>query len=199
MLDKNKLYLSFFIVFTFLILSRQGASQNLDQINKRKMDNQDYVILAGGCFWGMEELFRKFEGVVDTEVGYSGGLIEDPVYGIVKTGASGHAESVKVVYDPSKTTLEKILHFFFKIHDPTTLNRQGNDIGTQYRSTIFFRTSEQELASRKVIDEVNNLGRFKSPIVTTLEKEQKFYPAESYHQDYLQKNPNGYTCHFIRE
>lgn len=163
------------------------------------MQNKNYIILAGGCFWGVEELLRKEDGIIETEVGYSGGLAPNPDYELVKKGESGHAESVKVTYDPSKTSLSKILDFFFKIHDPTTKNRQGNDVGTQYRSAIFYRNDEQKKAAHEAIARVEKSGRFKGTITTSLEKESLFYSAENQHQDYLQKNPGGYTCHYIRD
>lgn len=161
--------------------------------------NRDYIVLAGGCFWGMEDLFRTFDGVIDTQVGYTGGGTENPTYNDVKTGRSGHAESVKITFDTNKTNLTEILRFFFKIHDPTTPNRQGNDIGTQYRSTVFVRDELQAETVTKVITEVNKLGRFNKPVATTVEREKKFYDAEDFHQDYLKKHPGGYSCHFVRK
>jgi len=178
-------------------LQEEGYGEYKKHFEDKK--KTDYVVLAGGCFWGMEDLIKKEEGVIDTVVGYAGGNIPDANYEVVKTGTSGHAESVKITFDPTKTDLSKILHFFFKIHDPTTVNKQGNDVGTQYRSTIFTRNEEQKEVARKVIQEVEAMKRFKNPVVTTLEKESEFYLAEDYHQDYLTKNPGGYTCHFIRD
>ena len=171
----------------------------MDHFKAKDQNKTDYIVLAGGCFWGMEDLIKAQEGVIDTEVGYTGGEVPNANYEIVKTGSTGHAESVKITYDTEKTNLSKILHFFFKIHDPTTKNRQGNDIGTQYRSAIFTKTEEQKKVAKKVIDEVAGLKRFEDPIVTTIEPEKTFYKAEAYHQDYSTKNPGGYTCHFIRE
>lgn len=162
-------------------------------------DSKDYIIIAGGCFWGMEDLFSSFKGVIDTEVGYSGGNFDNPTYNDVRTGKTGHAESLKVVYDKNQTNLEDILRFFFKIHDPTTPNRQGGDVGTQYRSAVFYKNEEIKETINKIIDETNNLGRFKDPVTTLLEPEGPFYSAEEYHQDYIKKNPNGYSCHFIRD
>ena len=159
----------------------------------------DYIILAGGCFWGVEQLFVELPGVLDTEVGYTGGELANPKYEEVKTGKTGHAESIRVEYDPSVISLSDILHFFFKIHDPTTVDRQGNDIGSQYRSAIFVRDDSQREIARTVIDEVNKLGRWAAPIATRIEAEKEFFDAEEYHQDYLKKNPGGYTCHFVRE
>jgi len=178
-------------------LEKEGYGKYKAHFEEKK--ESDYIVLAGGCFWGMEDLIKKEEGVIDTVVGYTGGSVPNANYEVVKTGTSGHAESVKITYDPNKTDLSKILHFFFKIHDPTTENRQGNDVGTQYRSTIFIKDDAQREIAKKVIKEVEEAGRFKKPIVTTLEKEGEFYLAEDYHQDYLTKNPGGYTCHFIRD
>jgi methionine-S-sulfoxide reductase len=155
--------------------------------------------LAGGCFWGMEDLIRKEPGIVSTEVGYSGG--SDPLanYEKVKTGTTGHAEAIQIRFEPSKISYEKLLLFFFKIHDPTTVNRQGNDIGTQYRSAIFFHSEEQKKSAEKIKKQVQDAGFWKKPIVTEIVPFQNFIPAETYHQDYLQKNPGGYTCHFVRK
>ncbi len=156
------------------------------------------ITLAGGCFWGVEELFRKQPGVLKTEVGYSGGHTENPRYETVKTGQTGHAECIEITFDPNLTNYENIFHFFFSIHDPTTLNRQGNDRGSQYRSAIFFRTENEKLAAEKVIQEVQLQKRWPQTIVTELIPFKAFYSAESYHQEYLKKNPGGYTCHFQR-
>ncbi len=148
---------------------------------------------AGGCFWGMEELFRNQVGVLNTEAGYTGGQNENPTY----ENHSGYAEALEVTYDPEKTSFKKNLDFFFQIHNPTTLNRQGNDVGTAYRSAIFYQDDEEKRVAEDMIKIVNDSGRWKDPVVTTLETFTKFWPAEDYHQDYLQKNPTGYTCHAI--
>lgn len=152
------------------------------------------VVLAGGCFWGMEELFRALPGVVKTEVGYTGGTNENPTY----ENHPGHAEALEVEYDPSRTTYREILDFFFRVHDPTTLNRQGNDQGTSYRSAIFYADEEQKREAEGFIGLVSASKRWPNPVVTSLEPLGAFYPAEKYHQDYLRKNPGGYTCHFMR-
>jgi peptide methionine sulfoxide reductase msrA/msrB len=157
------------------------------------------AILAGGCFWGMQDLLRKQPGVISTKVGYTGGGVENPFYEVVKTGSSGHAEAVEVVFDPKKTSYRDILIFFFKIHDPTTKNRQGNDVGTQYRSAIFYTNDEQKDIALKLIEDLNKKRIFKDKIVTQIVEAGKFYQAEGYHQDYLKNNPNGYTCHYVRE
>lgn len=156
------------------------------------------VVLAGGCFWGVEELFRKQPGVLKTRVGYSGGNTENPTYETVKTGTTGHAEAIEVTFDPQQTDYQKVFHFFFSIHDPTTLNRQGNDKGSQYRSAIFYQNEEEKKAALQVIEEVATRGFWEKPIVTEVTAFSGFYSAEDYHQDYLQKHPGGYTCHFKR-
>jgi peptide-methionine (S)-S-oxide reductase len=152
------------------------------------------MYLGGGCFWGMQELFRSLPGVIKTRVGYSGGTVKDPTY----ENHEGHAEVLEIEYNTDKTTYDKMLDFFFQIHDPTTLNRQGNDMGTSYRSVIFYGSALEKEKAADFIKIVNKSGRWKKPVVTTLEPFDKFYLAEDYHQDYLQKYPDGYTCHFIR-
>lgn len=157
------------------------------------------AILAGGCFWGMEQILRKIPGVMDVVVGYTGGKTRKPTYEDVKTGKTNHAESVKIVFDTSRISYEEILEYFFRMHDPTTLNRQGNDRGTQYRSAIFTLSSEQEATATRIKEKVNTSGKWKNPVVTEITKASKFTPAEDYHQDYLVKNPDGYTCHYLRD
>ncbi|MFA5828678.1 MAG: peptide-methionine (S)-S-oxide reductase MsrA [Candidatus Shapirobacteria bacterium] len=152
------------------------------------------IILAGGCFWGLEELIRHQSGVVKTTVGYTGGVVKNPTY----ENHTGHAEAVEIEYDSDQTSYKKLLDFFFQIHDPTTLNQQGNDLGDSYRSAIFYGNLQEKKVAQNFIKIVNKSGRWKNTVVTTLEPLKEFYPAEKYHQDYLQKNPNGYTCHFIR-
>jgi methionine-S-sulfoxide reductase len=155
--------------------------------------------LAGGCFWGMEELIRKLPGVIDTTVGYTGGTLAKPRYEDVKSGRTGHAESIEIAFDPAKISYEEILRFFFRIHDPTTKHRQGNDIGSQYRSAIFVHDAQQRATAEKVLAEVNASGKWAKPVVTEIVEATDFWPAEDYHQDYLQRIPWGYTCHYIRE
>ena len=151
------------------------------------------IFLAGGCFWGLEDLLRKQVGVVNTTVGYTGGKVINPTY----TNHDGHAEAVEIEYDDEKTSYKKLLDFFFQIHNPTTLNQQGNDRGTSYRSAIFYGNEDEKKEGENFIDIVNKSNRWKDPVVTTLEPLTDFYPAEGYHQDYLEKNPGGYTCHAI--
>jgi len=152
--------------------------------------------LAGGCFWGVEELVRKLPGVVDTTVGYAGGTLDNPRYEDVKKGRTGHAESLQIVFDPSKISYDEILDFFFRLHDPTTANRQGNDIGTQYRSAIFYHDDAQRDAAQRAIERAQ--PKWPRPIVTEVVPFTNFYEAEDFHQDYLQRNPHGYTCHYLR-
>lgn len=160
---------------------------------------KETAVLAGGCFWGVEDLLRKIPGVIQTDVGYTGGTIDNPVYGIVSSGASGHAEAVRIEFDSEKVSYEKILEHFFKLHDPTTKNQQGNDRGTQYRSAIFYMDDKQKEIAESMIARVEKSGVWKKPLVTEVVPFKKFYLAEDYHQDYLIKNPGGYTCHYYRD
>jgi len=160
----------------------------------------EVAVLAGGCFWGVEDILRDVPGVIETDVGYTGGWLKNPTYHDTHDSKSGHAEAVRVTFDPSVLTYEELLEkWFFKLHDPTTLNRQGNDTGTQYRSAIFPQTPEQKATAERVIARVNASGKWKRPITTSIEPASTWYSAEQYHQDYLQKNPGGYTCHYMRD
>lgn len=158
------------------------------------MENLKKAYIAGGCFWGMEDLFRVRPGIKDTQVGYLGGNNENPTY----ANHPGHAEGLEIVYDPAETSYSELLDYFYRVHDPRTMNRQGNDIGESYRSAIFIQDKEEEEAAKDIIKIVEDSGRWQGKVVTTLEPFTKFWPAEEYHQDYLVKNPNGYTCHFER-
>jgi peptide methionine sulfoxide reductase msrA/msrB len=155
------------------------------------------AILAGGCFWGMEDILRQIPGVVKTTVGYTGGATANPTYEEVCTGATGHAEAIRVEFDSARLTYESLLDYFYRMHDPTTLNRQHNDVGTQYRSAIFYTSEAQKQTAERVKTE--KAGKFKRPITTEIAAAAKFYPAEDYHQSYLVKNPGGYTCHVLRD
>jgi peptide methionine sulfoxide reductase msrA/msrB len=159
----------------------------------------EVATLAGGCFWGVQELIRKLPGVVESSVGYTGGTLANATYEDVHTGRTGHAEAVQIVFDPRRISYEDILRTFFRLHDPTTLNRQGNDRGTQYRSAIFWNSEEQRRTAERVKAEVDASGKWPSKVTTEITKAGPFYPAEDYHQDYLQKNPGGYTCHYLRD
>ena len=150
---------------------------------------------AAGCFWGVEETFRETKGVISTTVGYMGGHTENPTYGDVCTGTSGHAETVQLTFDPSKISYEKLLEIFWNKHDPTTPNRQGPDIGEQYRSIIFYHTEEQRNIAYKSKEKLEASGKYKNPIVTEIITAPKFYPAEDYHQQYLEKRGRK-SCRF---
>lgn len=181
-------------------LEKEGYGEFLPLFGKKTMmKKQEVATLAGGCFWGVEELIRKLPGVLETHVGYTGGFTENPTYNEVKTGATGHAESIEITFDPSKLSYEDLLRYFFRLHDPTTKNRQGNDIGTQYRSEIFYHSEEQRKVAEKVKAEVDHSGKWKKPVATEIAPAKKFYTAEEYHQKYLQKHPDGYTCHYLRD
>jgi len=162
------------------------------------MAKEEIAVLAGGCFWGVEELLRALPGVLDTEVGYAGGAGEDARYEKVKQGGTGHAEALQIVFNPEQISFAQILDHFFRLHDPTTLNRQGNDVGSQYRSVIFFQDEAQKATAEKAVSEASASGRWNRPVVTQVVPATPFYPAEKHHQDYLQKNPGGYTCHYYR-
>lgn len=152
------------------------------------------AILAGGCFWGMEDLFRQQPGVVSTRVGYTGGEVLNPTY----RNHRGHAEAIEVVYDPAVTNYRALLEFFFQMHDPTTRNRQGNDIGDSYRSAIFYLDDEQKRVAEATIAEVDASGKWPAKVVTEVTAADTFWDAEEEHQDYLVKHPGGYTCHYVR-
>ena len=156
------------------------------------------AILAGGCFWGMEDLIRRQPGILDTQVGYTGGTTPNPTYKDVCSGESGHAEAIEITFDPAVTDYRRILEFFFQIHDPTTMNRQGNDIGTQYRSEIFYCNEEQKQTARQILQDIAACGLYDAPVTTAISPAGPFFEAEENHQDYLKKYPEGYTCHFIR-
>ena len=150
--------------------------------------------IAGGCFWGMEDLYRQQKGIIDTEVGYQGGENDNPSY----KDHPGHAEGIELTYDPEQTSFKEILDYFFRIHNPTTVDRQGNDRGSSYRSAIFIQNDEEQQIAQEMIKIVNDSKKWEAPVVTTLEPYSTFWQAELYHQDYLVKNPGGYTCHSER-
>jgi peptide-methionine (S)-S-oxide reductase len=152
------------------------------------------AILAGGCFWGVEELIRQYPGVISTTVGYTGGDVPNATY----RNHGTHAEGIEIVFDPEKLSYRKLLEFFFQIHDPTTRNRQGNDVGSSYRSAIFYVSEHQKETALRLITELTEAKVYKALITTEVVPAGPFWVAEEYHQDYLQKYPNGYTCHFIR-
>ena len=158
------------------------------------MANTETAILAGGCFWGMQDLIRKLPGVVSTRVGYSGGDVPNATY----RNHGTHAEAIEIVFDPARLGYRELLEFFFQIHDPTTRNRQGNDVGTSYRSAIFYLTDEQRRIAEETIADVDASGLWPGRVVTEVQPAGPFWEAEPEHQDYLLRNPGGYTCHFAR-
>lgn len=158
------------------------------------MVNEETAILAGGCFWGMQDLLRRYPGVIATRVGYSGGDVDHATY----RNHGNHAEAIEIIFDPERLPYRKLLEYFFQIHDPTTVNRQGNDMGTSYRSAIFCTTDEQRQIAAETIRDVNASKRWPGPVVTEVKAAGPFWEAEPEHQDYLERFPNGYTCHFVR-
>ena len=161
--------------------------------------NLETATLAAGCFWGSEEFFRKVPGVVETRVGYTGGTTRNPTYEDTSTGRTGHAEAVEIRFDPKKVSYRELLVLFFKMHDPTTLNRQGNDRGTQYRSAIFTHSEEQRKIAEALKAKIEKSGAWKKPLTTEITPAKTFYPAEEYHQKYLVKHPHGYDNHYLRD
>jgi peptide methionine sulfoxide reductase msrA/msrB len=176
-----------------------GLAAKAGEAKGKAAQATEVATLAGGCFWGMEDLIRKQPGVLKTVVGYTGGSTADPVYEQVHTGATGHAEAVQITFDPTRTSYEAILTYFFHVHDPTTPNRQGNDVGSQYRSAIFYHSPEQKQVAERVKARIDASGFWPSKVVTQIVPAGPFYPAEEYHQDYLVKHPGGYTCHYYRK
>jgi peptide-methionine (S)-S-oxide reductase len=154
--------------------------------------------LAGGCFWGMQDLIRRLPGVVSTQVGYTGGALENATYQHVRSGSTGHTEAIEVVFDPAAVSYRDILELFFQIHDPSTADQQGNDRGTQYRSAIFWADDAQQQTALDTIADVEASDLWPGRVVTQVVQAGAFWPAEPEHQDYLARNPGGYTCHFVR-
>jgi peptide-methionine (S)-S-oxide reductase len=155
---------------------------------------QQRAVLAGGCFWGMQDLIRRYDGVISTRVGYTGGETPNATY----RNHGTHAEAIEIIFDPSRISYRQILEFFFQIHDPTTLNRQGNDLGESYRSAIFYTSDEQRQVAEETIADVNASGLWPGKVVTDVTPAGAFWEAEPEHQNYLERYPKGYTCHFIR-
>jgi peptide-methionine (S)-S-oxide reductase len=155
---------------------------------------EERAVLAGGCFWGVQDLFRRYDGVLSTRVGYTGGNTPNATY----RSHGSHAEAVEIIFDPARISYRRILEFFFQIHDPSTRNRQGNDVGASYRSAIFYTTDEQRRIAEDTIADVDESGLWPGKVVTEVVPSGEFWEAEPEHQDYLLRNPDGYTCHFIR-
>ena len=152
------------------------------------------AVLAGGCFWGVQDLIRRYDGVLSTRVGYTGGTTRNAAY----RNHGGHAEAIEIIFDPARISYRQLLEFFFQIHDPTTVNRQGNDIGMSYRSAIYYTSDEQRRVAEDTIADVDASGLWPGKVVTKVEPAGPFWDAEAEHQDYLQRIPDGYTCHFVR-
>lgn len=177
-----------------LVLGDQPVS---DTSSAAKKSDEAVATFAGGCFWCTEAVFERMEGVKDVVSGYIGGHVPNPTYEQVCGKKTGHAEAVEIVFDPNKTTYEELLKVFFKTHDPTTKNRQGADVGPQYRSAVFFHSVEQKEQAKKFIEKLDASGEYKRPVVTTLENATKFYIAEEYHQDYFRLNPYAPYCQAV--
>jgi peptide-methionine (S)-S-oxide reductase len=193
---------AFIIVGTLTMGSAVGCAQTTSKPDEKSVNTsaetkEAVVTLAGGCFWCTEAVYEQMKGVNDVVSGYIGGQTKNPDYNSVCTGTTGHAEAVEIYYDPSVTTYEEILEVFFKTHDPTTLNKQGADEGTQYRSAIFYRDEAEKAAAAAYIEKVNKSGEYNRLVVTTLEPATEFYTAEEYHQDYFRKNPNAGYCQAV--
>ncbi|WP_425397659.1 peptide-methionine (S)-S-oxide reductase MsrA [Aeoliella sp.] len=197
-----------FLTFLLLLATAGGCSAQLaigeekptaKPITKadKPREKMAQATFGGGCFWCTEAVFLALEGVEKVTSGYSGGQVENPTYREVCMGTTGHAEVIHIEYDPEKVTFQELLEVHLKTHDPTTLNRQGNDIGTQYRSAVFYHTDEQKKLAETAIDELNKAGAYENPIVTEVTEFEKFWPAEDYHQNYLAENPNQGYCRLV--
>jgi len=182
----------------YLILTLIIFSQTFSVINSNNMNPQKEVVTFGaGCFWCVESIFQRVDGVISVTSGYSGGKTNNPTYEDVCSGTTGHAEVCQIIYDKNKISFTELLEIFFSTHDPTTLNRQGNDIGTQYRSVIFYHTEEQKKEAEKYKKQLNDAGVFDKPIVTEIAPYSKFYAAEDYHQNYYNQNKGKPYCTFV--
>lgn len=184
------------IAATLVSLASGPGSRAAEPQRSPTMD-REVITLGGGCFWCMEAVFQQLKGVVSVESGYSGGTVENPTYKQVCTGQTGHAEVVQLTFDPKVVSLHDVLEVFFALHDPTTVNRQGADVGSQYRSVVFYRTPEQRDAVQAVVRELEAKKAYSSPVVTQLEPFKAFYKAEAYHQDYYEQNPNQPYCMLV--
>ncbi|MFL9831993.1 peptide-methionine (S)-S-oxide reductase MsrA [Flavobacterium sp. ST-87] len=180
------------LIFLLLSISMMGQDSN-----KKNTSNTETITLGGGCYWCIEAIFENLDGVKTVVSGFSGGTTVNPSYDEVCTGKTGHAEVVQITFDKSKTNLDEILKVFFTVHDPTTLNRQGADVGTQYRSVIFYRNDEQRKTATDIINDLNKNKVYNNPIVTKVEPLKKFYKAENYHQDYYEYNKNKPYCRLV--
>lgn len=180
-----------FIGILLLTFNTMGQDMNTES------NSEAVATLGGGCFWCLEPVFQELEGVGDVVVGYAGGSVEEPTYQQVCTGNTGHAEVVNIPYDPSEISYRELLEIFFNIHNPTTKNRQGADVGTQYRSIILYHTEKQKATAESIIEEIESEGIWNDPVVTEVEEFEAFYRAEDYHQEYYEKNPNAGYCQVV--
>ncbi len=195
-MKKTGLFYSIFFLCLFLATTEsQGAPKDMGK--KNAATTYEYITLGGGCFWCLEAVFKEIRGVEKAESGYAGGSTVNPTYEEVCSGRTGHAEVVRITFNPELISLEKIIRIFFATHDPTTLNRQGADIGTQYRSVIFYCNNEQKTVIDKVINELKKLKAYKNPLVTEVVPYETFYRAEDYHQNYFQRNPDAAYCRLV--
>jgi peptide-methionine (S)-S-oxide reductase len=181
-------------IILFMLVGAVAASAG-DKREENPMTEK--AVFAAGCFWGVESIYQQIDGVIDTTVGYVGGKTDNPTYKEICYSDTGHAEAVEIIYDPAKVSYETLLDIFWRAHDPTTLNRQGPDVGSQYRSAVFYATPEQKDAAEKVKNESQK--KWKKPIVTEITEAAIFYPAEDYHQDYFSKKGIQKSCHFLRD
>ncbi len=181
-------------IFAFLLITLNTMSQTEQE---GAVGKSEIATFGGGCFWCVEAIFERLKGVETVESGYSGGHVKNPTYSQVTTGETGHAEVVRITFDPSQINYRDLLKVFFETHDPTTLNRQGADVGTQYRSTVFYHNEDQRRIAESVIRELDSAGIWNDPIVTTVEPFQAFYSAEGYHQEYFENNPNQGYCRVV--
>jgi peptide-methionine (S)-S-oxide reductase len=183
-----------FLCYNFLQEHRVGSQGARPEPNGGRTMAEERAVLAGGCFWGMQDLIRRYKGVISTRVGYTGGDVPNATY----RNHGSHAEAIEIIFDPARISYRTLLEFFFQIHDPTTLNRQGNDRGASYRSAIFYSSDQQKKVAEDTIADVNASGLWPGKVVTEVTRAGDFWEAEPEHQDYLERFPQGYTCHFVR-
>ena len=195
---KTRLTTCICFLFGLAIVSRSAASAEPVSGQRAKAPVTEIATFAAGCFWGTEEFFRKVPGVLETKVGYTGGRLANPTYRDTSGGSSGHAESLELTFNPAQVSYADLLTLFFKMHDPTTANQQGNDVGSQYRSAIFFHGDKQKETAAALMRKIEKSGAWKARLTTQLVPAGVFYPAEEYHQKYLVKHPGGYDNHHLR-
>lgn len=199
---KKRIYIFLAVIVSIAVIlflggCKQDVPETIEASGIQVEERLEVAVLGGGCFWSMEASFSQLKGVQDAEAGYAGGYKENPTYEEVGRKETGHAEVIKVVFDPDIISFNKLLEVFFYVHDPTTLNRQGNDVGEQYRSIILYASPGQERAARDYIQELEEAGTFSDPIVTQVEPLDKYYMAEDYHQEYYENNPDQPYCSFV--